>query len=191
MEEQLIKIQQKAKMFKSILLVLLAALISSIVLAFAFNNDDFIGVYVLLLVAFFVLGFIYMFKYYNFNRCMKWLAQKNSLGVCNDIKLDNPTLPKSKVFCGSKAMFFQKSSAIIPYSEIAWIYQYKASAYGIPVAKSIFIFTRDNKNFSVKANIDEFQWLLSNYIMKMYPDIMIGYTAENQKRYKALYRKKR
>lgn len=187
MEQMLKKIAKNAKIWKIVLVLILAAFILTIILETALDMKELAGVYVLLIIAIFVFGFFYLFKYFNFKRCMKWLTEKNYLGIYNDINLEKPTLPKSKVYCGSKALFFKKSSTIIPYSEIAWVYYYQASAYGIPVVKYMYIFTRDGKKFPVKTNVVEFQWLLDNYLLKLYPDIMVGYSPEIQKRYKELY----
>lgn len=191
MEEKLRKLHSASRTVKIVFWALIVLALALFIIISAADNSDLILVFLPVFAGALVCGYIYLFKFRNFNRCMKWLAQRNYPDVSGDINLENPTLPKSKVYCGSKALFFGKTALLIPYAEIAWIYQYKVSVNLIPVVNYIVICTRDGESFMAKAKIEELNRLLSDCLLRQYPDIMVGYSAENKKRYDALYRKRK
>ena len=129
---------------------------------------------------------VYITSFLPFTSSVKWLKGKGLENVAEDIILERPTLPRSKIYCGQRALFCKKPYAIIPYAEIAWVYLYERRSYGIVVEKAVIVYTKDGKKFALNANTDEFQWLLQNYIVKNSPNIIIGYGAEQKARYKQL-----
>ena len=141
---------------------------------------------ILLINALWISGVVYLASFMLFTSNVKWLKEKGIEDVADDIILERPTLPRSKIYCGQKALFCKKPCAIIPYAEIAWVHLYERRAYGIAVEKAVIVYTKDGKRFSLNSNADEFRWLLENYIIKKCPNIIIGYGAEQKALYKQL-----
>ena len=187
MSEFIEKKLRSAKAFRIYLLVLLILTICSFVsLGFVEEMETMIAPSMLLANALWISGVIYLASYIPFTSSVKWLKEKGMENVADDIILERPTLPRSKIYCGQRALFCKKPCAIIPYSEIAWVHLYERRAYGIAVEKAVIVYTKDGKKFSLNSNADEFQWLLENYIVKHSPNLIIGYGAEQKARYKQL-----
>lgn len=178
---------RSALVFRIILLLVLVAAIGSFVaMTLVEDVETIIAPLVLSIMALWICGIIYLVSFMPFTRSVKWLKSKELEHVADDIVLDRPTLPRSKIYCGQRALFSKKPCAIIPYAEIAWVYLYERRTNGIVVERSVIINTKDGKRFALNANFDEFKWLLDNYILKHVPDLIIGYGAEQKARYQQL-----
>lgn len=132
----------------------------------------------------YVIGLIYLIGYLPFVRSVKWLRQKGLEDVADDINSDKPTLPRSRIFCGQKALFSKKPHVILPYSQIAWVYLYERRSYGIVVEKAVIVFTKDGRKYSLNADAEEFKWMLKLYIIPNAPGVILGYGAEQKHLYK-------
>ncbi len=126
---------------------------------------------------------VYFAAFHPFKVSMSLLKQKGIEHIADDINLQQPTLPSSKIYCGQYALFCKKPFIIIPYSEMAWVYLYERKTYGITVEKAIIVHTKTGKRFALKSNVDEFQWLLQNFVAAQSPNIIIGYGKQQKKRY--------
>lgn len=180
------KKRKEAKVLKIILPILTAMWFGSF---FLINNLEFAVAYpivMLLGVAFLTCVIIYFASYMPFLSGVKWLEERGLEGVADDIILEKPTLPRSKIYCGQRALFSKKPYAIIPYSEIAWVYLYERRTNGILVEKAFILYTKDGKKFTLNAHEDEFKWLLENYIIPNSPNVVIGYGAKQKAQYKQL-----
>lgn len=187
MREFIEKKLRTAKTFRIYLLVLLIVTIGSYVsMGFIDDVETIIAPIMLSTSALWISGIIYFVSYMPFTSSVKWLKSKGMEDVADDIVLERPTLPRSKIYCGQRALFSKKPCAIIPYAEIAWVHLYERRAYGIAVEKAVIVYTKDGKKFSLNSNADEFKWLLENYIIPNSPNIIIGYGAEQKARYKQL-----
>lgn len=185
MRELIEKKFHSAKVFRIILLLLLLLSIGTFVaMGFAEHMEPLIGPAMLFLNAFWISGVVYYAKFYPILSSVKWLAQIGLPNVADDIILEQPTLPQSKIFCGYYALFSKKTCVIIPYGQIAWAHLYERRTYGITVEKAVILYTKDGKKFSLNADVDEFKWLLENYIIPQSPNIILGYGAEQKKRFK-------
>lgn len=187
MSEFIEKKLRTAKTFRIYLLVLLIVTIGSFVsMGFIDDVETVIAPIMLSTSALWISGVIYLVSYMPFTSIVKWLKSKGMENVADDIVLERPTLPRSKIYCGQRALFSKKPCAIIPYAEIAWVHLYERRVYGIAVEKAVIVYTKDGKKFSLNSNVDEFKWLLENYIIPNSPNIIIGYGAEQKARYKQL-----
>lgn len=170
--------------FRIYLLVLLIfTLCSFIAIGFVEETEPMILTAILLTAVLLISGILYLGLFTPFMHSIKMLRSKGMENIAEDITLDRPTLPRSKIYCGQRALFCKKPCTIIPYSEIAWVHLYERQAYGIAVDKAIIVYTKEGKKFSLNANADEFQWLLENYIAKNSPNLIVGYGAEQNARY--------
>ncbi len=130
-----------------------------------------------------IIAIIYFFRIRPFVCSVKALLDKNCI---DDINLAQPTFPKSKIYCGEKAFFSKNPCVIIPYENVAWVYVYEQKSYGITVQKSVIIYTKDAKKYTINAKIEDFQWLINQYIAKNSPNLIVGYGAKQKKLYKEL-----
>ncbi len=119
---------------------------------------------------------------------LKWLKKSGKWNVIDDIDLETPMLPRSKIYCGQQAFFSKGSHCIIPYDQVLWVYVREHRYYGIPLSKTVMIYMKDRKGFAVDCDVQEFQWLLENRIAPQSPYVVVGYGPQQQKRYKELYR---
>ncbi len=126
---------------------------------------------------------VYMDKYQSFNASIKLMKALDIMDIVDDINLDRPTIPRSKIYCGEKAFFSKKPLAIVPYSEIAWVYKRVTQTYGITVEKLFVVNMSDGKAIVLKSDEDEFKWLLENCIIRNSPDVIIGYGSAQKKKY--------
>lgn len=186
MNEFIEKKLRTAKVFRIYLLGLLITTIGSFV---SMGVIDDVGL-VMVLIAFStstlgVSGIIYLALYMPFTGSMKWLKGKGMENVADDIILERPTLPRSKIYCGQRALFCKETNVIIPYAEIAWVYLYVRTS-SIVVEKTVIVYTKDGRKFSLSYNADEYNWLLAKYFIPNASDIIIGFGAEQKALYKQL-----
>ncbi len=187
MSELIEKKIKSAKVFRICLIALLVLAVGSfVVMGFLDNIEVVITPAMLFMNAFWISGVVYYASIHPFMSSIKWLESMGLQNVADDILLDRPTLPRSKIYCGQQALFCKKPCAIIPYAQIAWVHLYESRAYGIAVEKAVIIYTKAGKKFALNSNVDEFKWLLENYIIVHSPSVIIGYGAEQKARYKQL-----
>ena len=181
------KILSKIKIAKSfrIFLIILAALCFFSMVIIPMLDIDYMGIYFLLFFALVISGYVYLISFQPIVKSAKCIEIAGLENTVDDIPA-NPTLPKSKIYCGSKAFFSKKPFTVIPYSEIAWVYMQVNKAYGITVAKQVHIYCRNGKHFILRADVEEIKWLLENCLLKFNPNIIIGYGFEQKKQYKAV-----
>jgi len=184
MYEFIDKKKSKAKVFRIVLVVLLVAYFLSYAMLAFFEPNQTIGPIVIVNYALLICGIVYYVSYHPFMVSLKLLETNGYENIFYDINLDTPTLAASKIYCGQFSFFCKKPCVIIPYAEIAWVYLYEQRTYGIVTNRSVVVCTRDGKKFMLKADRDEFQWLIDNYILKHSPNVVLGFGEEQRRHYK-------
>lgn len=181
------KIISKIKIAKTcrLLLITVAVLCFLSMIVIPVLDIDYMWIYCTLLFALFIFVYVYFISFHPILKSAKQIELPNSENIVDDIPV-NPTLPKSKIYCGSKAFLSKKPFAVIPYSEIAWVYMQVNKAYGITVAKQVHICCRNGNHFVLRADVDEFKLMLASCLSNFNQDIIIGYGYEQKKRYKAV-----
>lgn len=117
----------------------------------------------------------------------RYLKKRGLEHVLNDINLAQPNLPKSKIYCGSMAFFSKKPFSVVPYNDIAWIYVTNQKLYGVvTISKTTNIYMTNGKHLVLTCDVDEFRWFLENYLMRVNPNIILGYGVQQKQRYKAV-----
>jgi hypothetical protein len=165
------------------------AIVSVVVLALSFISIIFMGIEALFIIAPFsvvtwTFGVIYFVQYFPLIGNLRWLNQIEKANVADDIQDENRLSKKSKVYCGNFALVCTNPCVVIPYSEIAWIYIYKQTMYGvITTQQSTIIYCKNGKKFTISATPEEAKWLLAQYIIPQSPDVVIGFGAEQKKEY--------
>ena len=188
MQELIAKKKRNCLIFKVVLFVLAALFLACFSLIGIFKNSaKLIGaiIYSLPLVLF-ILTVIYICKCVQFNRSLKMIENNNLQFTIEDIKTDKYVLPKSKIYCGSRAFYSKKSGAIIPYSLVRWVYIREVKTYGITTQRTIEIFCDKKIHFSLPVNKDEISWMIENYILPQSPGLIVGYGKSQKEIYNNL-----
>jgi len=180
MREMIVNRAKSAKIFKIVLFVLLAlciiACIAMLIPVFA------VGIIVLWMLWCVYLG--------NFSPALgnsKWLAAKGYTNVADEFNINMPMYKKSKIICGTRSLLIKNVAVVVPYQEIAWMYVQVRRLYGlIPIGKSILIYTRDGKGYTAGGNVDELKAILTEHVLRANPNVIVGFGAEQQKRYRAV-----
>lgn len=189
MKELFEKQVKKAKTASVVLAVIFAIyLIVSLAIIAAISFDTAAILVFLFAYVFIVAFIIWLAKYRPVLSTKKYLEKRNLEYVLDDIDISAPVLPQTKIYCGSKAIFFKKGFRVIPYSEIAWTYVEVQKLYGlVPLGRIIHINTRDGKQFAIQAvDVEKFKWLLENHILKANPGVIIGFGPQQSARYKEI-----
>lgn len=135
------------------------------------------------------------------NRAKKNLANLELNGQLEKAaaELDSPNkkvIGKNKAILTENFLFCKGNGIVLPISDVAWVYKHRLTQrlLFIPIRSIDSLMLGDGKKAPVQAiNLggkdknDE----LKNVMLEMYqknPNMMIGYSAENQKAYKALHR---
>lgn len=180
MREMIEKRAKNAKTFKIVLLVLLAlciiACIAMLIPVFAF------GIVILL-----ILWCVYLSSFSPALGNSKWLAGKGYTNVADEFSVNMPMYKKSKIICGTHSLLIKNVAVIVPYQEIAWMYVQVRRLYGlIPIGKSILIFTRDGKGYTAGGDVDELKAILTEHVLRANPNVIVGFGADQQKKYRAV-----
>ena len=187
MEQTIIKKLKSEKNYIIYLIVLAVAFACSIISTVIFLHTDYFTVNIIistvLAMALWTSGVLYFGFYFDFKKSLKWLKEKGIEDIANDIDPKTPIAPKSKIYCGEKALFSKEPWVIIPYSEIAWTYMYERRTNGILVERSMIIHTKENVKDAFKADEVIFKFLLISHIIKNSPDVIVGYGAEQKAAY--------
>lgn len=130
--------------------------------------------------------FLYFGRFFRVARHIRWLKKNGLEHIGDDIPLREPTMPETKIHCGSHAFFIKKPRVVIPYSQVVWIYKYAKKVGGFTVEEEYHLLCRNGEKFAYKAKDHEIQWLVERHIAVESRDMLLGYTAQNIKRYKAL-----
>lgn len=122
----------------------------------------------------------------RYRKNAKWLKAKGYEDEADDIDLSAPTLPRSKIYCGSKAMFSKRSGVIIPYREFLWVYKRENIYNGITVHRGVVIRLRSGGTYEIKADDQEIKWMLTAHVLPASPDLVVGYGTEQKQRFREL-----
>lgn len=183
MKDEFLKKLKKAKVLRITMIVLAVVYVLGIMMitvSETFGDLAFIAFYLII-----IIGIIYLISYNSVAKCAKWFRDTDSEHVFDDVP-SVPTLPKSKVYCGSQCIVFKKPFVAIPYYEIAWVYIQVNKAYGITMSKQVHIYCLSGAHFIIKADASEFEWLLENYLLRLNSNIILGYGNKERKQYREL-----
>lgn len=178
-------VNQRLKREKTLLLLTIASfllMIAVFVVASMINSEyalagiGFIYLFIAVLIAYLVAR--------PFGVMVRWLNKNGYENVTNDINAIAPTLPKSKIFCGSRAMLCKKPCIIVPYSEIMWTYKHVTKSYGVTVATTYYVCLKNGKKYTINADETEFIWLLDNVVSKANPQLIVGFGPQQSKAYR-------
>ena len=184
MKDKFLKKLKTAKILRITLIILAGVCVLSNMMT-VIVSEIFSFFYITALILLFIIGIVYLNSYNSVIKCSKWFPDMNSERTFDDVP-SVPTLPKSKAYCGSKCIVFKKPFVAIPYYEIAWTYIQVNKTYGITMSKQVHIFCVSGAHFMISADVNEFEWLLENYLLRLNPNIILGYGYEQKRQYREL-----
>lgn len=184
MKDEFLKKLKTAKILRVALIVLAIVWVISYMTIFS-AGENFVSVCTIVFLLLLIIGIVYLVSYKPVIKCNKWLCNIESENVFDDVP-SVPTLPKSKAYCGSKCIVFKKPFVAIPYYEIAWTYIQVNKTYGITMSKQVHIYCLSGAHFMISADVSEFDWLLENYLLRLNPNIILGYGYKQKREYREL-----
>ena len=77
---------------------------------------------------------------------------------------------------------------MLDYNELAWVYTQIVRQNGIPVSTNLIAFTNKNKRYQLAMVYIDEKLLnqIMNRIKEKNPQVLLGYTKENQQKYKEI-----
>lgn len=127
----------------------------------------------------------------TFNKCVKALEEANLLDRAA-AELESGEFEKIGNDCGrlSRNFFYgKKTGIVVPYSDIQWVYRRNVKQYfviTVNVSLILSTLTLDQQialNFAGKNRDEEFNKIFRT-IAQNNPNVLIGFTGENQREYK-------
>jgi len=106
--------------------------------------------------------------------------------VVDSINIDKSNYSEvNQIYLGGRGLFYNYAFLLIPYSEIAWVYlQGGKVKYSNVASISTGIGMKNGKQFTLRCNGEQLMIVMQKY----FPDVLLGYTKENAKRYKEIAR---
>ena len=186
MRELINKIPQLEKRCGICALVVLALLLLSFVLPLA-PEAKIVFIIVLLFALIFSASFYRTWRKRRLN--YEWLLRVADESILDSFVIDAKTYStRPKVYVSTKALFDNQSYLILPYSEVVWVYKKLTRYQGGNVAQHAIFCARDDKSISLPCTDDQLQKLLAQYVVPQSPNVMIGYSEENQNKYKRMHK---
>ena len=124
--------------------------------------------------------------YIQLRRNAGWIQNRNMQHIADDIHMDEFTFPRAKIYCGKHAFLSCKSKVLIPYASVCWAYMKLHTSMGMTTDSKLMIHTRDGQKFTVAIGDQEARQLISRFVAPNSPGAILGYGAEQKRRYKAM-----
>ena len=186
------KIEEKAAKRKKLMPISLGAIFTSValfIIALATENDAFIFVSVLLMMASLIAGVLYLLFFGGFYKCYKRLGGRDVELLAEGIVEARPTLRKNKnVYFGKNAMYLKRTCALLPYSDIGWIYVHRQTAVAIIpiITETVIIRTKFGDQLEISIKREDLLAVLQHLVLPSNPQILVGFNEENKKTYNEL-----
>lgn len=183
--------------------LVLGLLISVIVLATVFRND---GIAVAAVVA--LLIYLYVFinafdHYLKCGGCLRLITKAQMSDTLDDLpdhalnerdfkasSSGATAFADSKILCGSQAFVSDSQGLVVlPYALVSWVFPQHTRVFGSKKLGTLLMLrTMDGQSFDIGIAEDEEAAFLARLNHKN-PDILIGYSKENRRKYKDICRK--
>ena len=183
--------------------LVLGLLISVIVLATVFRND---GIAVAAVVA--LLIYLYVFinafdHYLKCGGCLRLITKAQMSDTLDDLpdhalnerdfkasSSGATAFADSKILCGSQAFVSDSQGLVVlPYALVSWVFPQHTRVFGSKKLGTLLMLrTVDGQSFDIGIAENEEAAFLARLNQKN-PDILIGYSKENRRKYKDICRK--
>ena len=144
---------------------------------------------VLLMMASLIAGVLYLLFFGGFYKCYKRLGGRDVELLAEGIVEARPTLRKNKnVYFGKNAMYLKRTCALLPYSDIGWIYVHRQTAVAIIpiITETVIIRTKFGDQLEISIKREDLLAVLQHLVLPSNPQILVGFNEENKKTYNEL-----
>lgn len=129
-----------------------------------------------------IIGYVYGMKTYK--KVMTEYGEDELVKELDD--KDTIALPKAGIYLTKKYIISNSTGfKVVDYKDIAWIYILKQRNHGILVGSHLMVYKRNGKGdtLATMRKPEELEKLMPS-IAKKNKNILVGYTSENQKKFK-------
>lgn len=155
------------------------------------NNRAFVktmlfgfGVLFAVMDAIVIIGYIYGIS--TFKKVMREYGEEELVKELDD--KDTIAIPKAGIYLTKKYIISNSTGfKVVDYKDILWVYILKQRNYGILVGSHLMVYRNNGKGSSlgIMRKSNELEELIPE-IVKKNKDILVGYTTDNQKKYRDL-----
>ena len=137
----------------------------------------------------FVVWLAIFIKYLNcfvHKKNYKWfLTLSDSPSVILDgFQFDEDGLSQDRqIYLGSRGLFYCRLFLILPYTEFAWVYLKETRAKNSITLQEMIVYTKNGKKFNLPCSSELMTFILTHFVCVQAPDVIVGYTEENKKKY--------
>lgn len=138
-----------------------------------------------------IFGVCYLPGSMAFNKCVKALEEKNLLDVAAN-ELENPEnqqIGKDLARLSRRFLFCKRTGVVVPYTDVLWVYRQNVKRYFVITVSSNLVIHTSYGQFSALniGGADKGNQLEQAFaaIAQANPDVLIGYTSENQREFNA------
>lgn len=177
MAKHIKKLLIRSKIFLSVLII--SAITSFLALLF-FPKGNISVLYSISAVSnilFLISLYFYYIKYRLLGSCVNTLKKENIEYYMDEISLDTPTLPISKIYCSECTFFAKIPYVIVPFSHVAWAKELNIEQYRI--------YLKNGKSFVLKLGRKEKDTFFG-YVRHANPSFIQNTSRDMEKEY---YRK--
>lgn len=183
--------------------LVLGLLIGVIVLATVFRNDG-IAVTAVIALLIYLYVFINAFDHYlKCGGCLRLITKAQMSDTLDDLpdhalnerdfkasSSGATAFADSKILCGSQAFVSDSQGLVVlPYALVSWVFPQHTRVFGSKKLGTLLMLrTLDGQSFDIGIAEDEEAAFLARLNQKN-PDILIGYSKENRRKYKDICRK--
>lgn len=179
--------KSKKKALSYIILSVLSLIIGIVMITF----QDYLSfaIWYFLVMLFIILSLIFIIIYFTKYRWVfkiSSILKKESKNDLEDgIDFNNPTYANNKIHCGKNAFYSEYVNILLPYHVIKWIHIHPDDKY-----KAVF-HLENGSAVDIPIIHENLFDLINNYIIIRNPDLLVGDTSHNQKKYYDLIKKRK
>ncbi len=141
---------------------------------------------IIMVCLFVLLGFLYYLRFYTFSSCMSRYGAAELDALLAGEWGGEPAFRESRLWCGERAMFSDRSRVLLPYEGLEWVYIHESHVLGATVSRRAVFGYRDGSSLRADIATGELPGLLRGVILPRRPKLLIGYTPDNQRQYARL-----
>lgn len=133
-----------------------------------------------------LLGVLFYLRFHAFSSCLSRYGAGELDALLSGEWGGQPAFRESRLWCGEHAMFSEKSRVLLPYEGLEWVYVHESHVLGVTVSRRAVFGYRDGSSLRADIAPGELPGLLRGVILPRRPELLIGYTPDNERNYARL-----
>ena len=133
-----------------------------------------------------LLGVLFYLRFHAFSSCLSRYGAAELDALLAGEWGGQPAFRESRLWCGERAMFSDRSRVLLPYEGLEWVYIHESHVLGATVSRRAVFGYRDGSSLRADIAPGELPGLLRGVILPRRPKLLIGYTPDNQRQYARL-----